>query len=141
MGPGTISGPIREWKFCDAEDRAIPGTLIRELVARVKTLWYLVSVPQLVIVRREEARKVFPQTIVMSQSAAQYVMWGRSCPNTARQAPLSYASSPPENVTGLLCSKVLVGPLVPSIQAHQERDPLSAEPSGADRHSGSSMSG
>ncbi|VTO82331.1 unnamed protein product [Fusarium graminearum] len=109
MGPGTISGPIREWKFClscsyearprdflggkckanaimyqgDAEDRAIPGTLIRELVARVKTLWYLVSVPQLVIVRREEARKVFPQTIVMSQSAAQYVMWGRSCPNTA----------------------------------------------------------
>ncbi|CAF3635731.1 unnamed protein product [Fusarium graminearum] len=105
MGPGTISGPIREWKFClscsyearprdflggkckanaimyqgDAEDRAIPGTLIRELVARVKTLWYLVSVPQLVIVRREEARKVFPQTIVMSQSAAH----------------------PPENATGL----------------------------------------
>ncbi|UZP35778.1 hypothetical protein NXS19_003594 [Fusarium pseudograminearum] len=39
-----------------------------------------VSVPQLVIVRREEARKVFPQTIVMSQSAAQYVMWGRSLP-------------------------------------------------------------
>ncbi|CEI66843.1 unnamed protein product [Fusarium venenatum] len=144
----------------DAEDRAIPGALIREIVARRYDMYYVPIGPRLVIVRREEARKVFPQTIVMSQSAVHLTGTSFSC------------FKPSENATGLVIVLVLClisfrndvhveavvqesrlnpslnvimdtsySPLVPSIQAHQERDPLSAERSGADRHSGSLMSG